>query len=167
MDKAYIVDRGLHWISALLLILMLLTLSAELHTVDWDVKGQIAHRQEAVQQHAAMAFVLALVLVFRLVWSARFSTSLPRLQPKSPLHHYLVKVSHASLYFSITVMFVTGALMALTYDLPLSVFGAALGDEPQKYIDTFPQLREIHLFTQSLVGWLIVLHVAGAVYSRR
>lgn len=47
-------DRTLHWISAILLPLMLLNLSSQLHNLDWDIRGQVDHRQDIVEMYAAL-----------------------------------------------------------------------------------------------------------------
>jgi cytochrome b561 len=67
MLKSYIIDKALHWISALLLFLMLMNLSSQLHNVDWDIKGQLEHRQDAVEMHAVIGILLVL---FTLAWCA-------------------------------------------------------------------------------------------------
>lgn len=54
-SKSYIVETALHWVSALLLLFMLLNLSSQLHNVDWDIKGQLEHRQDAVELQAFLA----------------------------------------------------------------------------------------------------------------
>jgi cytochrome b561 len=57
-SKSYIIDRALHWISALLLLFMLMNLSTQLHNVDWDIKGQLEHRQDAVEAHPIIGMIL-------------------------------------------------------------------------------------------------------------
>ncbi|WP_203219222.1 hypothetical protein [Pseudoalteromonas sp. S16_S37] len=39
LSKTYLMDRGLHWVSALLLLYMLMVLSSQIHYVDWQIKG--------------------------------------------------------------------------------------------------------------------------------
>uniref|UniRef100_A0A486XVB0 Cytochrome b561 bacterial/Ni-hydrogenase domain-containing protein n=1 Tax=Rheinheimera sp. BAL341 TaxID=1708203 RepID=A0A486XVB0_9GAMM len=88
-SKSYIVDRALHWISALLLLFMLLNLSSQLHNVDWDIKGQLEHRQDAVELHAVLGITLLLFTIARLIFPYLSKTSIERVTPTSKSTRYL------------------------------------------------------------------------------
>ncbi|KZN55816.1 hypothetical protein [Pseudoalteromonas luteoviolacea] len=50
----YIVDRSLHWLAACLILFILMKMSAQIHTINYQIKGQVLHRQDAIQTHALM-----------------------------------------------------------------------------------------------------------------
>ena len=167
MQKSYLVDRGLHWLSALLLILMLLNLSAELHTVDWDIKGQLLHRQEAVEKHAMMGIALFVILLGRIAWTFAFKSTLPRIIPKSTRHQWLIKITHASLYLTLALLVITGILMLNNYDLSTHVYAFELQGDKQKHIERFPAIHQIHMLARDGIWWMIAIHFFGILAARR
>lgn len=167
MNKLYLTDRILHWLSAVLLLMMLLNLSAELHTVNWTIKGQTEHRQDAVQKHGSIGLILFVVVLVRLIWGYIYREQIPRLPPKSLRHKRITQAIHGLLYTTIFILIATGVMMLAHYELPLNVYGVGFAADKAGFIDTFPVLHEIHMFARDAVWWIIGLHFVGVMYARK
>lgn len=167
MTKAYIVDRALHWISSLLILFMLLNMGSQIHLLDYRVKGQIEHRQDAIEMHALVGAILLLVLVSRMVWAALFKAQIPRNLIQNKLHSRFISVIQFLLYAVVFALAVSGVMMAGESELSLHLLGLELSSPDHKNIKQYSQLLEIHLFFISVFWWLIGLHVAGAMYAKR
>lgn len=167
MGKAYIFDRVLHWLSAALLLFMLMNLSSQLHNVDWDIKGQVVHRQDAVEIHATIGLILLIVTLARIFYSMFNKAALPRIQPKGPKHAAFIKVIHLALYFCILGLVVTGLVMFNNYEIPLSLFGIELQPSKQDFYSIFPDIHRIHMLLRNTIWWLIGIHFVGIMYAKK
>ena len=166
-SKTYIVDRTLHWISALLLLLMLMNLSSQLHSVNWDIKGQIEHRQEAVEVHAVMGIILVIFTVARLLFPYFAKTPIKKTKPKSAFHSLFIKSTHFAMYACIFLLAGTGVLLVNNYEIPLTILWFELPPDKDAFYSFFPKIHDIHTFFQQCMWWLIALHFAGAMYAKR
>lgn len=166
-SKTYIVDRALHWISALLLLFMLMNLSTQLHHVNWDIKGQVTHRQEAVELHAVIGIILVLLTIARLIFPYLTKTKIERVQPESKKHSVFIKVTHVSLYLCIFLLATTGLALINNYQIPLTVFGIELAPDKEAFYQVFPDIHEIHMFLKQFIWWLIAIHFIGIIYAKR
>lgn len=166
-SKSYIVDRALHWISALLLLFMLLNLSSQLHHVDWDIKGQLEHRQDAVELHAVLGIALLLFTIARLIFPYLCKTSIERVTPTSKKHSIFIKVTHLSLYACIFLLAATGLALINNYQIPLTVFGIELAPDKDAFYQVFPGIHDIHMVLKQLIWWLIAIHFFGIMYAKR
>lgn len=166
-SKTYIVDRVLHWVSALVLLFMLMNLSTQLHHVDWDIKGQLLHRQDAVEIHAIMGIILVVLTIGRIVYSHFSETKLNRVQPKSIWHQRFIQITHIALYTCILSLVATGVLLINHYEIPLTVYGIELPPDREGFYDTFPVIRSIHLQLREAIWWLIAIHFVGIMYAKR
>ncbi len=54
LTKSYLTDRLIHWISAILLVFMIMNISTQLHNINWDIEGQLLHRRDAVDQYSGV-----------------------------------------------------------------------------------------------------------------
>lgn len=167
MNNFYLSDRILHWVSAAFILYMLMVISTELHTVDWQIKGQISHRQDAVQSHAFIGILLIVLTMGRLLLSKFFGASLTRTIPKSSLHKQFIKITHALLYLTIITLFVTGFAMIMNYDIPLIIYGVDLAPDSDRYYSIAVEMRDIHLKAKTLLWWLIGIHLVGFLYSKK
>ncbi|GGF64958.1 cytochrome b/b6 domain-containing protein [Alteromonas lipolytica] len=167
MSKSYLTDRALHWISALLLILMLMNLSTQLHNVDWDIKGQLEHRQYAVEMHAVTGIALLLFTLARLLFPRFLSKPLKRIKPTSPVHALFIKATHFALFATIFLLAATGMLLVSNYEIPLTILGVDLPPDKQAFYGFFPTIYDIHMLLQQTMWWLIAIHFAGILYAKR
>lgn len=167
ISKSYIIDRALHWISAILLLFMLMNLSSQLHNVDWDIKGQLEHRQDAVEMHAIIGIVLVLFTVARLLFPYFVKTPIERIEPKSRAHNLFIKSTHFMLYSCIFLLMVTGILLVNNYEIPLTVFSIDLAPDRAAFYSFFPKVHEIHMILKQVIWWLIAIHFAGIMYAKR
>ena len=166
MSKPYIIDRALHWISALLLLYMLLNMSAVLHTVDWTIKGQIEHRQDAVASHAFAGVLLLIVLLARIAFARFNKADIPRVAPKSPRHKLFIDVTHVLLYVCIFVMMATGLAMVNSYEIPLHIMGIEIAANKPDFFELFPTLHDVHMLTRTAIWWLIAIHFVGIMRAK-
>ena len=166
-SKSYIVDRALHWISALLLLFMLLNLSSQLHNVDWDIKGQLEHRQDAVELHAVLGITLLLFTIARIIFPYLSKTSIERVNLTSKTHSIFIKLTHISLYSCIFLLAATGLALINNYQIPLTVFGIELAPDKDAFYQVFPGIHDIHMVLKQLIWWLIAIHFFGIMYAKR
>ena len=166
-SKSYIVDRALHWLSAFLLLFMLMNLSTQLHNVNWEIKGQLEHRQDAVEMHALIGIALVLFTLARLVFPYISKTEIPRVKPKSGKHALFIKLTHIAMYFCIFALAVTGIALINNYEIPLTVLGTEIAPDKESFYDTFPKIHEIHMVLKQAIWWLIGIHFFGIMYAKK
>ncbi len=166
-SKSYIIDRALHWSAALLLLFMLMNLSTQLHNVNWDIKGQLEHRQAAVQTHAVIGLILLALTFTRIIFVKFTGTALPRVVPKSPRHALFIKFTHFSMYLCIGLLALTGMVMINNYEIPLHVWGIELSPSPATFFETFPQFHDVHMLLKQAIWWLIGIHFVGILYAKK
>jgi cytochrome b561 len=166
-SKAHLIDRVLHWVAALLLLFMLLNLSTMLHTVDWDIQGQLEHRQSAVEMHALVGIILAIFTVARIAFPFTSKAEIPRIQPRSNKHKIFVKVTHIALYLCIGLLVITGLLMIMNYEIPITLLGVTYEGSKDNFYNIFPKIHEIHIFLQNAIWWLIAIHFIGIMYAKK
>ena len=164
--KPYILDRVLYWLTVLLLLFMV-NLTTQIHYTNWEIKGQILHRQDAVEFHASVGLILLLITFLRLVLSWTMKSKLPRTPAKSPLHGRFVKVFHFAMYSSLFLLILTGLGLVNNYEIPLTIYGAELIPVRADFLQVFPTLHEIHLHLQTIFWWLIAIHFIGFLYSKK
>ena len=167
-DKTrYIIDRALHWCSALLILFLLLDMGTKIHTTDYTVKGAVQHKQDAIEIHLVAGIILLLILAARLVWYRYALPAKHRLTYNSPGHKWLVRGVHSSMYLVLCLLMGSGWLMISNYEHSLNILG--LVDFSLDNIDQqlFFSANQWHLWLESGIYALIAFHVAGAMYSRR
>ncbi len=167
MLKSYIIVKALHWISALLLFLMLMNLSSQLHNVDWDIKGQLEHRQDAVEMHAVIGILLVLFTLARLLFPYFVKTPIKRIEPKSRGHILFIKTTHFTLYSCIFLLAGTGMLLVNNHEIPLTIMWIDLAPDREAFYSFFPKTHDIHMVLKQTIWWLIAIHFAGIMYAKR
>jgi cytochrome b561 len=166
-SKSYVIDRALHWIAALFLLFMLMNLSTQLHNVDWDIKGQLEHRQDAVETHATVGVILLVFTIMRLVFPYLTKAKIPRVEARSAKHSAFIKVTHIALYLCIFLLVVTGTTLLNNHEIPLSVFGIDFQASKDSFYQVFPQYHEIHMMLTNTIWWLISIHFVGIMYAKK
>ena len=167
MSKPYVIDRVLHWVSSFLILFMLLNMSAQIHTVNYQLQGQLEHRQSAIETHAFTGLLLLTLLIIRIGWYVRFKAQIPRQEISKKKHRTAIKTIHALLYLTVLTLAASGLAMATNSDIPLEILGFILSDGGTQHVQQYALVREVHLSSITLFWWLIGLHFAGAIYARR
>lgn len=163
----YIVDRVLHWISALLLLFMLLNMASMIHNVDYKIKGQIEHRQDAIELHATVGVLLIIFLVVRIIWGKLNKSKIPRTHIKSKRNKLFVKVIHFFMFFTPLLLVTSGVAMALNSNIPLSIFGIDISANIEGYRAFFHVSHNAHLNLITAIWWLTGIHIVGILISKR
>lgn len=167
MSKPYLVDRIMHWVSALVILFMLMNMYSQIHTVDYQVKGQLEHRQEAIELHGAVGIFLLILLLGRLIWFKMFREEIPRQSIVKKSHNMFIKITHFLLYLAVALLSVTGFLMATNADVPITAWGINLSSGVAQDVPFYGDVRDIHLSLITAFWWLIGIHFVGAIYARK
>lgn len=163
----YIIDRVLHWAAAFVILYMLLNMGTLVHNVDYQIKGEMLHKQDAVSTHLIQGVLLFIILIARLAWSRWFLADEHKTRVDNAKHQWLVTIIHSGFYLLLFAMLVTGFIMANNYEFPLPVLDNLVLSETGVDKQTFYRFHDIHLWIEDVLYFLIVLHVAGAFYHRR
>jgi cytochrome b561 len=165
--KEYIVDRVLHWISALLLLFMLLNMASVIHIVDYKIKGQVEHRQDAIELHTTVGAFLIICLITRIIWGKLYETKIPRTRMKTKRHEIFVKVTHFFMFFLPLLLVASGVVMALNSNISLNILGFDISANMDGYREFFHVARNAHLNLIATIWWLIGIHFVGILISKR
>ncbi|OCQ22798.1 hypothetical protein A7985_02240 [Pseudoalteromonas luteoviolacea] len=166
-NKHYIVDRSLHWFAAFLILFILMNMGAQIHTINYQIKGQILHRQDAIQTHALMAMGVFTLIILRFIWEKLFIAKLKRQPIQGECHKWFVQTIHACFYLILTGLVLTGLGMAVNADVVIHLFGVQVSDVAESDGRFYAKMLAIHLQLITLLWWLIMLHFAGVIYARR
>jgi cytochrome b561 len=165
--KSYLIDRVLHWSASAFILFMLLIMGIQIHNTDYTIKGAVEHKQDAIEVHFIMGFLVLVLLLSRIVWSKYFLPKSRKPKFNSLIHKSIVYAVHFSMYFVLFSLIISGYLMVTNYEHPLYILklvSFSLGETNQSL---FHQVNEIHLYLESAIYYLIAIHFAGALYSRR
>ena len=165
--KEYIVDRVLHWVSALLLLFMLLNMASVIHNVDYKIKGQVEHKQDAIELHATVGAFLIICLIARIIWVKLYETRIPRTHMKTNRHELFVKVTHFFMFVLPLLLVTSGVAMAINSNIPLSIFGFDISPNKEGYREFFHVAHNAHLNLITAIWWLIGIHFVGILISKR
>ncbi len=148
----------LHW---LLACLLLFQLCVGVFMVDIP-KGPDSSRALWFNFHKSMGIIIALLVVFRLIWRLKNSVSpLPKSIPG--WQRVLSTTNHFSLYLCMLVMPLSGIVGSVFSKYPIKFFGIPLPRlaEPNEIFKTFSS--DIHLFFAYAFIFLISIHVIAAL----
>lgn len=162
---AYVIDRVLHWLASLFIMLMLM--GNQIHNVDYRIKGAITHKQDAIEIHVMMAAVVLIALIARFIWSRFFLPAARKPHYQSKKHQIIVHSIHTMMYLVIFSLMVTGLLMVNNYKHPLTIANLLTFSQSDVSLLLFNQANNLHLFLESAIYFLITLHLIGAMYSKR
>jgi len=165
--KTRIVDRVLHWLSAGAIIFLLFDMGTRIHSIDYRVKGAIQHKQDAIELHVAIAFVLFVTLVGRMVWYRFFLDQAYHLKYESNKHKCLVRTVHLGMYLTLFLFMISGLFMVTNYEHSLNIFGFISLSEANADKLIFNSANNWHLYFESSIYLLIFAHFIGAMYNRR
>ncbi|CAH9050309.1 hypothetical protein PSECIP111951_00166 [Pseudoalteromonas holothuriae] len=157
----YIVDRGLHWGSSILMLIILMGTWG----IFYDVNEPEKVRPDAIQLHFRLVISMLVLLIIRLIYSGIGQKSYSRLQYKSANHGRLVKLVHTIFYLTLFSLAASGMVMLINSADSVELFGITLFDFAEPDRDLFNMAISVHHFLIDAVWWLIVFHIAGAIYS--
>lgn len=164
---SYIIDRILHWVSAFTILFLLFDMGTRIHNVDYRIKGEIEHKQDAIELHVSIAFLLLLTIFCRIIWRKFFLDEKFQTRYKSRKHRWLVNSVHVAMYSTIFLMMISGLFMINNYEHPIELFN--LIELSKGYTEKFTYLsaNNWHLNLESILYSLIFLHFIGAIYHNR
>ena len=165
--KNYVIDRVLHWSSSALILFMLLIMGSQIHNTDYRIKGAIEHKQDAIEVHFIMGVLVLLLLLIRFFWSKFYLPQSRKPVFNSPMHKSIVYIVHSLMYLVLFSLIVTGFFMVTNYEHPLHILNLISFSQNQTEKGIFNQANEIHIYLESAIYFLIALHFAGAMYSKR
>jgi len=154
-DKGY---KWLHWIMALLVILMFMA------TFGFAQANTDAAKLEMLVGHSSIGSVIFILFIIRV--SKRFLVKSVRpTHNLTAMNKNMAKVGHLALYLLLFYVPVTGYLTARAHELPVLLFGqinlATLGEYNQV---SFDMLRNLHQLGINTLMVLLVLHIGAAIY---
>jgi len=145
----------LHWLSALLLIIMLFMGTFILQNLPNDVE-----KAEPIKVHMIVGGVIALIMLFRLIM--KWMTAQPiHKTTGNQFIDFSAKAAHTLLYVLVFAMWGSGVALAITANIPDVVFDG-IGTLPADF-DSFPA-RHLHGLLGILLSFLVILHVIGSLY---
>ncbi|RJE76771.1 hypothetical protein BGP78_12385 [Pseudoalteromonas sp. MSK9-3] len=140
----------LHWLSAVLIILMCFAL------VGFNPKMSDADRSVMLVGHSSIGTIITLLILIRIC--KRFI--LKHEQP--PTRITIAQLTHYALYALMVLVPLTGYITANFHQLPVQLFGSiALNGSHD--IDLFNTTRFVHASCVKALIALVILHIAGAL----
>jgi cytochrome b561 len=142
-------------------------MGSQIHNIDYRIKGAIEHKQDAIEIHFIMGALVLTFLLLRLFWSKFYLPQSRKPQFTSSRHKSVVYIIHSLMYIILLLLIVTGIFMVTNYEQPLNILSLVTFSQGQTEARIFNQANEIHLYLESAIYFLIAIHFAGAMYSRR
>ncbi len=150
---------ALHWLVALLVIIALTFGSLRLTQLPNDSPEKLF----ALRAHMTIGLVVLLLMVVRLA-TRFFTTTPPPASTGSALADKLGVATHWSLYVLVFGMVGSGLATANMAGLPDIVFGGSGAPLPEDFRVYSPRIA--HGIIATLIGLLLVLHVAAALFHQ-
>jgi len=143
----------LHWlIAALVITLWILGKSID-GADDEDARRAL---------HMSVAMTAWLLIAFRIAW--RLREGHPRVAGVSDLTHRIAKVNHYLMLISVSLMLLSGPLMAWANGAAIPLFGGVTVPGPFPPSDAIRDVaRGIHGISANVLLLLVVLHIGGAL----
>ncbi len=147
------IARILHWLSALLIIVLIGSGFRSGFATDPEVK------LAALRIHLPVAFAVLLLTAFRVVWWWQFDRKPAPLEGGAAWQEAIARWTHRALYALIFVLLASGIAMSVMSGLPDAVFGTA----------EMPELAELpprigHGLAARLIAAAALLHAGAALY---
>lgn len=165
-NTRYIIDRVLHWFIALLMLSMVSTMGAEIHAIDYTIKGAVLHKQDAINMHFIMGITLLSLIIGRIFWSTFILEKNKKPQFQSSLHKVIFTITHLLMYGALFSMGVTGLIMINNFEHPLTLLGSLFSASDTSLI-TFTDARTTHMLLLNAIYVFIIGHVGMAIYNKR
>lgn len=149
------VSIALHWISALLIIVI------------WFLGDSIQASDvflgsgKASTSHIGLAVGVYLLFLSRIVW--RLFSGHPWLTNQSKTAHIVSSLVHYSMLAALMVMLLTGPLLAWTSNIPLSFFGLFIIPSPfEPSLKLAEYFRQVHNLSGNCLIMAAIVHMCGA-----
>lgn len=146
-----------HWVSAIIVVSMLLIGNA-------IVSANGMQDVDMLNLHTSVGIAAAPILLFRIYWRLRYKhpAALPR---QSSGLVRLATAVHYVLVMLITLMLVTGPLLAWYSHIPVAFFHWFALPSPVEVDAANAQLvRQLHVFGATSILTLVLAHVAGTLF---
>ena len=164
-DQTYLIGRWLHWIAALVFVVMVIGSDY------WTLQTSNSDERELFYfWHIGVGMLFSLFLLLRIGWMVAYPEL--RTQFDSRWQYIAARTNHYALYTLMILLPLTGVLTRLFDGKDISFFGwlpIELGewiwDEPwdERIEDWQLYAEEIHLFLKWAVYVLLSLHVLGSL----
>jgi cytochrome b561 len=147
--------KWVHWVAGALL--------AFAGFVNGKVAGAL-FSSSTMMLEVIVGIAIALLYIFLWFWlrgpggGSRLPISAPRWE------RLLAKLVHTGLYLCIAGALLTGFSMA--YLAPTDVVVNASAEQVLSLTQRFSMIRDVHEFISQTLGWLVVIHIVGAVWHR-
>lgn len=142
----------LHWLSALLVIVLLFSGFRAGFSTDTVAKAA------ALRVHVPVAITVLLLTVWRLIWWWRFDRKPEPLGDAPHWQEVTATWTHRLLYLLLFVLLGSGIAMSAMSGLPFALFG----DAPLPDLDTLLP-RAPHGYAAKALAGLVLLHVGAAL----
>ncbi|WP_224816957.1 cytochrome b [Hasllibacter sp. MH4015] len=143
----------IHWLSAVLIIVLIVSGFRSGFVVDPEVK------LSALRVHVPVAILVLLLTVARLVWWWRFDRKPAPLGTAPRWQEVVALWVHRALYLLIFVLLASGIAMSVMSGLPDALFGSA---QMPELADLAP--RAGHGVAARLIAAAVLLHAGAALY---
>lgn len=152
--------KWLHWIMAVLIILMLFAIIGFADDMSAD------DRKIMLIGHSSIGIPIGLLVLYRIYKRFIKRDPVPELEI-TPMQRFVSKSVQYALYFFMAYVPLTGYLTARLHELPVMFFGQV--NLSQSSVNgfsesTFMLFRQFHEFGTRMLFLLIVLHIGGALF---
>lgn len=147
----------LHWVSAILIISLLISglLMQEF--------PNIGLKETLLRLHAPMGMAIFSLMIFRLIWWWRFDTKPRPLENNSKTKNYVAKLLHRLFYVITFILAASGIGMLVLSGAGAILFTGAEGSLPD--FENLPP-RSVHCIASKLMLLLLFVHIAAALHHR-
>ena len=148
-----VVAISIHWISALLILVLLGTGFRAGFATDPEIKAAL------LRVHLPVAVLVLVLTIARLIWWWRFDRKPDPPEGVPPWQDGISRWTHRALYAVVLVLLASGIAMSILSGLPDALFGTAAFPEPAE----LPP-RVGHGIGARILAGLVLLHAAAALY---
>ncbi|WP_430450049.1 cytochrome b [Rhodophyticola sp.] len=148
-----VVAVSVHWISALLILVLLGSGFSAGYASDAETKAAI------LRVHLPVAVAVLLLTIARLIWWWRFDRKPSSVGGVAPWQDRIARWTHRALYVALLLLLASGIAVSILSGLPDALYGEA----------GFPELAELpprvgHGIAARLLVGLVLLHAGAALY---
>ena len=142
-----------HWITALLVLILFFTGFSSAFTE--DALAKVA----ALRVHLPVAILVLLLTLLRLLWWWRYDRRPPPVEGMPKWQDHAARWTHRSLYLLLLILLGSGIGLTALSGLPFAVFG----EEPMPNLMQFPP-KAAHGVAAFLTVALVALHAVAALH---
>ncbi len=158
MEKYHITRRIVHWVMAVLIIIMLI--------IGFSLGYDLIAKKNiltVINLHKSFGVLVLILITLRIILTLKYKK--PPLPPIFAKYiHILSSIAHKSLYILMFIMPMSGWLMSNTHGYKVSFF--KLFDLPtllEKNHQAGEVFEKIHFFSGWFLTFIIILHISGAL----